>query len=268
MAIPAIPLDVSPSRGLADGRRSSAGRRLVSAGARRHLEPRLRSLGLGRIGARPARIFPEPRGLWSLCARCHRSGLLGTAGTASRAHQPWGRGLCHYHHRILFLHHDGQTRPLRLARRLRPSVSSWRLETGATPPQTRGAHRERRTMKPMTKAVAVALIQVLIVCSLGAKLLYDRSTRPRAWFKTEKFDPNLPIRGRYVQLQVEVNDPRSPEEIEKKFKNEIEGYDNQQARRGLATFYQFGRECGNLEVRGETPIPVFDASASGWNCDN
>ena len=123
-------------------------------------------------------------------------------------------------------------------------------------------------MKPMTKAVAVALIQLLIVCSLGAKLLYDRSTRPRAWFKTEKFDPNLPIRGRYVQLQVEVNDPRSPEEIEKKFKNEIEGYDNLQVRRGLATFYQFGRECGNLEVRGETPIPVFDESASGWNCDN
>ena len=65
-------------------------------------------------------------------------------------------------------------------------------------------------MKPMNKAVAVALIQMLIVSLLGAKLLYDRRTRPQAWFKTERFDPNLPIRGRYVSLQIEVPDPLSP----------------------------------------------------------
>jgi len=70
---------------------------------------------------------------------------------------------------------------------------------------------------PMTKAAVVALIQVLIVSSLGAKLLYDRRTRPQAWFKTERYDPNLPIRGRYVSLLIEVNDSRSSEEIEKKF---------------------------------------------------
>ena len=67
--------------------------------------------------------------------------------------------------------------------------------------------------RPMTKAVVVALIQVLIVCSLGAKLLYDRRTRPQAWFKTERYDPSLPIRGRYVSLLIEVNDSRSPEEV-------------------------------------------------------
>jgi hypothetical protein len=33
-------------------------------------------------------------------------------------------------------------------------------------------------VKPMTKAIAVALIQILIVSSLGAKLLYDTRTRP------------------------------------------------------------------------------------------
>jgi hypothetical protein len=70
-------------------------------------------------------------------------------------------------------------------------------------------------MKPFAKAIVVALIQATLVCSLGAKLLHDRSTRPRAWFKTERFDPNLPIRGRYLSLQLEVKDPLSPEEIEK-----------------------------------------------------
>src|SRR5579863_5690220 len=100
------------------------------------------------------------------------------------------------------------------------------MATGAASPQTGGAHpncarhesayNDRRFgMRPLTKAIAVALIQVLIVCSLGAKLLYDRRTRPQAWFQTARYDPNLPIRGRYLSLQLQLNDSRSPEEIEK-----------------------------------------------------
>jgi hypothetical protein len=69
-------------------------------------------------------------------------------------------------------------------------------------------------VKPMAKAIALALIQVLIVSSLGAKLLYDRRTRPQAWFRTARYDPNLPIRGRYVSLQIEVKDSRSAREVE------------------------------------------------------
>ena len=64
-------------------------------------------------------------------------------------------------------------------------------------------------MKPLAKAAVVALIHVLIVSSLGAQLLYDRRTRPQAWFLTQRYDPNLPIRGRYVSMQITVSDPRS-----------------------------------------------------------
>jgi len=119
---------------------------------------------------------------------------------------------------------------------------------------------------PMTKAVAVALIQLLIVSTLGAKLLYDRKTRPRAWFKTERYDPNLPIRGRYLSLQVEVADPRSPEEVQSKFKDEIERYQAQP----YHGFYQFGDECGMIEVRGQTPTAKFDGKSPGWDygCNN
>jgi len=120
-------------------------------------------------------------------------------------------------------------------------------------------------MKPLTKAIVVALIQVLIVCSLGAKLLYDRRTRPQAWFKTERYDPNLPIRGRYLSLQIEVNDPRSPEELQQKFSGEIQLYENQQTR--FRSFFNFGRECGSIEARNGEPIAVFDSSAA-WNCDS
>ena len=62
-------------------------------------------------------------------------------------------------------------------------------------------------MKPLYKGLSVALIHILIVLSLGAKLLYDRGTRPRIWVRTGSVDPNLPIRGRYLTLNLEVHAP-------------------------------------------------------------
>jgi uncharacterized membrane-anchored protein len=53
-------------------------------------------------------------------------------------------------------------------------------------------------------AIAIAVIQVLLVCSLGAKLLYDRHRYPRIWVKTQPIDPSLPVRGRYLSLGLEV----------------------------------------------------------------
>jgi len=52
------------------------------------------------------------------------------------------------------------------------------------------------------KGLVLAAIQLAIVLSLGAKLLYDRATRPRVWARTQNFDPDLPIRGRYLALRV------------------------------------------------------------------
>src|SRR3989442_7051435 len=40
--------------------------------------------------------------------------------------------------------------------------------------------------------------------SLGAKLLIDRARLPRAWVHVVPFDPELPLRGRYVRLALEV----------------------------------------------------------------
>jgi len=56
----------------------------------------------------------------------------------------------------------------------------------------------------MRKGLIVAAIHLLLVGSLGAKLLIDRVTRPRAWVRTVPFDPDLPIRGRYVRLRIEA----------------------------------------------------------------
>ena len=52
--------------------------------------------------------------------------------------------------------------------------------------------------------IALAIVHLLLVGTLGLKLLADRARLPRAWARTLPFDPDLPIRGRYVRLRLEV----------------------------------------------------------------
>jgi len=59
-------------------------------------------------------------------------------------------------------------------------------------------------MKSLYKGLLIALLHVVIVSSLGAKFLYDRVHRPRVWIKSAIYDPNLPIRGKYLSLSIEV----------------------------------------------------------------
>lgn len=62
-------------------------------------------------------------------------------------------------------------------------------------------------MNAFYKGVAVAVLHLMIVLSLGGKLMYDRSHRPRVWVKTGSIDPDLPVRGRYLTLNVQVKAP-------------------------------------------------------------
>lgn len=60
-------------------------------------------------------------------------------------------------------------------------------------------------MRPLFKGMLLACLHLAIVSSLGGKLLLDRATRPRVWVQTVSFDPDLPIRGRYVRLSLVVD---------------------------------------------------------------
>jgi hypothetical protein len=71
-------------------------------------------------------------------------------------------------------------------------------------------------MKALQKGLAVAVIQILIVLSVGGKLLYDRANRPRVWVRTGSIDPDLPIRGRYLTLNLEVRMPESSQPADPK----------------------------------------------------
>ena len=48
-------------------------------------------------------------------------------------------------------------------------------------------------------------IQLVLVGSIAAKYLYQRDTCPKVWVKTAMYDPNLPVRGRYMSLQLTVD---------------------------------------------------------------
>ena len=52
------------------------------------------------------------------------------------------------------------------------------------------------------KGLVLGAFQCLLVLSLSGKLLYDRASCPRVWVKTAQWDPNLPIRGRYLALRL------------------------------------------------------------------
>ena len=55
------------------------------------------------------------------------------------------------------------------------------------------------------RGLLLAAFQVALVASVGGQLLLDRHRLPRVWVRAAPFDPELPIRGRYVSLALEVD---------------------------------------------------------------
>lgn len=67
-------------------------------------------------------------------------------------------------------------------------------------------------MNPLFKGLVIAVVHLCLISMLGAKLLYDRAIQPSVWIRSAPYDPNLPIRGRYVRLQLIV-EPRGIDEL-------------------------------------------------------
>lgn len=63
-------------------------------------------------------------------------------------------------------------------------------------------------MSSLRKGLLIAGVQILIVLSLGAKLLIDRARFPRVWVQTAAYDPDDPFRGRYLTVRLRVQADR------------------------------------------------------------
>jgi hypothetical protein len=84
------------------------------------------------------------------------------------------------------------------------------------------------------KGLILAAVQMLLVVAVGAKLIIDRARYPDVWVETAPYDPELPLRGRYVRLLAVV-------EPEGRFSDQ-----------------EFFFEPGRLEVRGDRLVAVRD----------
>ncbi len=57
-------------------------------------------------------------------------------------------------------------------------------------------------MTRLQRGLIVAAVHLAMVLGIGAKLLVDRWRYPREWRQAMPYDPNLPIRGRYVRIRL------------------------------------------------------------------
>ncbi len=64
-------------------------------------------------------------------------------------------------------------------------------------------------MTNLQKGLILAGAQLALVASLAAKYAMDRARLPRVWVQTVAYDPNLPIRGRYLSVRLRV----TPEDV-------------------------------------------------------
>lgn len=54
------------------------------------------------------------------------------------------------------------------------------------------------------RGLLLLALQTALLLSLAGRLLLDRALLPRGWARTVPVDPELPIRGRYLTLRLEV----------------------------------------------------------------
>jgi hypothetical protein len=105
-------------------------------------------------------------------------------------------------------------------------------------------------MTGMRRGLLLAAIQLALVLSLGAKLLYDRATRPRVWALSEVYDPNLPIRGRYLSERL-----RLP----------AEGFSYKQSSQPNGNEWYLNHEWAYFEIRdGQLIAKQQGTSPGGW----
>ena len=60
-------------------------------------------------------------------------------------------------------------------------------------------------MSSKGRAVALLLVQAALVLTIAGKYLYERKVCPRVWVRAAQYDPNMPLRGRYLALQLAVD---------------------------------------------------------------
>ena len=60
-------------------------------------------------------------------------------------------------------------------------------------------------MTQRNRGIILLAVQLVLVLSIAGKYVYERKTCPRVWVRTTQLDPSLPMRGRYLALQLALD---------------------------------------------------------------
>ena len=60
-------------------------------------------------------------------------------------------------------------------------------------------------MSMRQRGLALLVVQLLVVLSIGAKYAWERHTSPMVWTRANQFDPFQPIRGRYLAMTLQAS---------------------------------------------------------------
>ncbi len=97
-------------------------------------------------------------------------------------------------------------------------------------------------------SVTVLVVQLALVSAIAAKYLWQRWTCPKVWTRTVAIDPDLPMRGRYLSLQLMVDGCQStlPSAKAAQFPRDVNG---------AAVAGPYGiRPAGMVEFNGELKV--------------
>lgn len=103
-------------------------------------------------------------------------------------------------------------------------------------------------MNTVSRGLVVGAVQIALVLSLGAKLLYDRVTRPRVWVLCQVYDPDLPIRGRYLSEQLRLS---------------VKGFTYKESKQPNSAEWYMNRQWAYLEVRNGQLVAKQQGSGPG-----
>jgi hypothetical protein len=98
------------------------------------------------------------------------------------------------------------------------------------------------------RGLLLGAIQIAAVLSLGGKLLYDRMTYPRVWVQSQVYDPELPIRGRYLSQQLRLK---------------AEGFTYKQPDPKLGNAWYLNRHWAKLQVRDKELVATPQGAGPG-----
>jgi hypothetical protein len=122
-------------------------------------------------------------------------------------------------------------------------------------------------MKLSKTSLVLLVIQLALVSSIAAKYLYQRWTCPRVWTRAAMYDPEMPMRGRYLSLQLTVDGCHStlPSARQAQFPRNIDGTTKPNGY--SVTAPQIVQFRANLKVEGNKlvaiRIPEADLRSTG-----